>query len=52
MYQMCIKFLIYLQNNKKFNIPFDILKMRPTSRDFQFIPDDDLKKKYIKVIFT
>ena len=31
---------------KKFNVPFDVLKMRPTSRDFQFMPDDDLKKKW------
>ena len=27
---------------KKFNVPCDILKMRPTSKDFMFMPDDKL----------
>jgi len=31
---------------KKFNVPFDVLKMRPTSRDFQFMADDKLKQKW------
>ena len=29
---------------KKFDVPFDILKMRPTSKDFKFMPDDQLKQ--------
>jgi len=24
---------------KKFDVPFDVLKMRPTSRDFMYMPD-------------
>ena len=36
---------------KKFDVPFDILKMRPTSKDFQFMPDDDLKKKWFNDLF-
>ena len=36
---------------KKFDVPCDVLKMRPTSRDFQFMPDDDLKKKWFNDLF-
>jgi hypothetical protein len=36
---------------KKFDVPFNVLKMRPTSRDFQFMPDDDLKKKWFNDLF-
>ena len=36
---------------KKFAVPFNVLKMRPTSRDFQFMPDDDLKKKWFNDLF-
>jgi len=34
-----------------FNVPFDILKMRPTSKEFMFMPDDDLKKKWLDDLF-
>lgn len=36
---------------KKFDVPFDVLKMRPTSKDFMFMPDDDLKMKWFKDLF-
>jgi hypothetical protein len=36
---------------KKFDVPFDVLKMRPTSSDFKFMPDDDLKKKWFNDLF-
>ena len=36
---------------KKFDVPFNVLKMRPTSKDFQFMPDDDLKKKWFNDLF-
>jgi hypothetical protein len=31
---------------KKFNVPFDVLKMRPTSKEFMFVPDNELKRKW------
>ena len=31
----------------KFGLPFDILKMRPTSSDFKFMPDDKLKQMWL-----
>ena len=37
---------------KKFNVPCDILKMRPTSRDFMFMPDDKLKQMWLDKLFT
>ncbi len=36
----------------KFNVPFDILKMRPTSKDFMFMPDDKLKQMWLDSLFT
>jgi len=37
---------------KKFNVPCDVLKMRPTSRDFMFMPDDKLKQMWLDNLFT
>ena len=37
---------------KKFNGPCDSLKMRPTSRDFMFMPDDKLKQMWLDNLFT
>jgi len=34
-----------------FNVPFDVLKMRPTSNEFKFMPDDDLKKRWLDSLF-
>ena len=36
----------------KFNVPFDILKMRPTSKDFMFMPDDKLKQMWLDQLFN
>ena len=36
----------------KFNVPFDVLKMRPTSNDFKFKPDDQLKQDWLDQLFT
>jgi|TARA_B100000768_G_scaffold144287_1_gene136768 hypothetical protein len=36
---------------KKFDVPCDVLKMRPTGNDFKFMPDDDLKKKWFNDLF-
>jgi len=36
----------------KFGVPFDVLKMRPTSRDFMFMPDDQLKQQWLDQLFT
>ena len=33
------------------NIPFDVLKMRPTGRDFMFMPDDKLKQNWLDQLF-
>lgn len=35
----------------KFNVPFDVLKMRPTSNEFKFMKDDDLKEKWLNDLF-
>ena len=35
----------------KFDIPFDVLKMRPTSNDFKFKPDDQLKEDWMNGLF-
>ena len=35
----------------KFDVPFDVLKMRPTSNDFKFKPDDDLKQMWLDSLF-
>ena len=37
---------------QKFDVPFDILKMRPTSKDFKFMPDDQLKQMWLDKLFT
>jgi predicted HAD superfamily phosphohydrolase YqeG len=37
---------------QKFDVPFDILKMRPTSKDFKFMPDDQLKQMWLDQLFT
>ena len=37
---------------KKFDVPCDILKMRPTSKDFMFMPDDKLKQMWLDKLFT
>ena len=36
----------------RFDVPFDILKMRPTSKDFMFMPDDKLKQMWLDGLFT
>lgn len=36
---------------KKFDVPFDILKMRPTSNDWKFMPDDELKQHWLDTLF-
>lgn len=36
---------------KKFDVPFDVLKMRPTSRDFMYMPDDQLKQMWLDKLF-
>ena len=36
----------------KFDVPFDILKMRPTSKEFMFMPDDQLKQMWLDKLFT
>ena len=33
------------------DIPFDVLKMRPTGRDFMFLPDDKLKQNWLDQLF-
>lgn len=35
----------------KFNVPFDVLKMRPTSNEFKFKPDDELKEGWLNELF-
>ena len=34
-----------------FNVPFDVLKMRPTSKEFMFMPDDKLKQGWLDSLF-
>lgn len=36
---------------KEFNVPFSVLKMRPTGNQFQFMPDDKLKKMWLDNLF-
>ena len=36
---------------QKFDVPFDILKMRPTSNDWKFMPDDELKQHWLDTLF-
>ena len=35
----------------KFDVPFDVLKMRPTSNEFKFMRDDDLKEGWLNELF-
>ena len=35
----------------KFNVPFDVIKMRPTGNGFQFMPDDKLKQIWLDDLF-
>ena len=35
----------------QFGVQFDVLKMRPTGNGFQFMPDDQLKQKWLDDLF-
>jgi phosphoglycolate phosphatase-like HAD superfamily hydrolase len=37
---------------QKFNVPFDVIKMRPDNNQFKFMPDDDLKQGWLDTLFT
>lgn len=37
---------------KKFEVPFDVLKMRPTTKEWLFMPDDQLKKHWLDTLFS
>jgi len=37
---------------ENFNVPFDILKMRPDNKQFKFMSDDDLKQGWLDTLFT
>lgn len=36
---------------RKFDVPFDVIKMRPDSNQFKFMPDDDLKQGWLDSLF-
>lgn len=36
---------------KQFDVPFDVLKMRPNNKEFKFMPDDQLKKLWLDQLF-
>tara|TARA_B100000780_G_C20998289_1_gene399373 strand:- start:370 stop:825 length:456 start_codon:yes stop_codon:yes gene_type:complete len=36
---------------QKFDVPFDVIKMRPDSNQFKFMPDDDLKQGWLDSLF-
>lgn len=36
---------------KNFSVPFDVIKMRPTSKEFMFMPDDKLKQMWLDKLF-
>jgi hydroxymethylpyrimidine pyrophosphatase-like HAD family hydrolase len=36
---------------KKFDVPFDVIKMRPTSNEWKFMPDDELKQHWLDTLF-
>ena len=36
----------------KFEVPFDVIKMRPTTREWLFMPDDDLKQHWLDTLFS
>ena len=35
----------------KFDVPYDVLKMRPDNSEFQFMPDDKLKQHWLDQLF-
>lgn len=35
----------------KHGVPYDVLKMRPTNREWHYMPDDDLKKHWLDTLF-
>ena len=35
----------------KFEVPFDVLKMRPDNSEFKFMPDDKLKQHWLDQLF-
>ena len=35
----------------KYEVPHDVIKMRPTGNGFQFMPDDQLKQKWLGDLF-
>ena len=37
---------------ENFNVPFDVLKMRPDNKQFKFMSDDDLKQGWLDTLFT
>jgi len=37
---------------QKFNVPFDVIKMRPDNNQFKFMPDDDLKQGWLDTLFA
>ena len=37
---------------KKFEVPFDVIKMRPTTKEWLFMPDDELKKHWLDTLFS
>ena len=36
---------------KKYDVPYDVLKMRPTSQKWNFMPDDELKQIWLDNLF-
>jgi phosphoglycolate phosphatase-like HAD superfamily hydrolase len=36
---------------QKFDVPFDVIKMRPDSNQFKFMPDVDLKQGWLDTLF-
>jgi hypothetical protein len=36
---------------QKFDVPFDVIKMRPTSNEWKFMPDDELKQHWLDLLF-
>jgi len=35
----------------KFDVPYDVIKMRPTSKDWMYMPDDELKQYWLDNLF-
>ena len=35
----------------KFDVPYDVIKMRPTSKDWMYMPDDKLKQHWLDTLF-